>query len=784
MKKNFMTRVLAVAMSAAMALSMATATNLTVAEAAAKPAMSSKSFTVRVGSAAKTYRATAATRKAYKIVKASAGNANKATAEIIKAGKAISVAAGTKTGKTTITLTFKNRTTGAKKTLKFAGKVVAAKKVASMTVAQKKADQLELTMGEALTEAPAASKITITREDNVSVSVKAVEIKKEDAKVLVVDTYTDMKDGKKYTVTLDTLSAEFTATDGVVADVALDKTEIPVNKLTEVKVLELDKNGIIVHEGGLTSTGDTRLTANVDTSDGYVQNDKLILYAAGNTAKVTITYAGTYDATGAYVGEVKKTVTVTAVAGLLSVDNFVMSVSATGKPAFDATSFKPVTAISVGDTTSKLWFCIKDNDGDEVKDYYNYKVSSSNSDVLILSEIALDDGVGITATPASTGSCYIVVKKDNAVVKTLPITVRDAKKVSSVSFAGQINTTIGTASYKPAESTLVFVKDQFGNPVTEALTYEYTVTGAPASATGAWTKDGASGVTVSNGVASVGTACTAVGNYTVEVVAKANANATTGFAKSNAKGYLTVTAKQLTNASATTTNGVFVYKPQIDSTITYLTPNADITNTVAPVTLQEGIATGVIADSNLKSVVVKNPAGVTIYKATYASGTATEVVTNPAITKGASQGTAASELTFTIVDETSGVFVKKLTKGTYTTQYTLANDKTITGTFQVVDNQEAPTFKIASSDAENASSTAWATNEDKVKFYFDGMQVEAANLSVPALAPDFTANIITNSNDTTKVKYVQVNAPITGTNGAKKVTTYAYTNVVLRNCAG
>ena len=65
MKKSFMTRALAMGLSLAMAFSLSAATNVSVASAATTPAMASKQFAVRVGGAAKSYKASAATQKSF-----------------------------------------------------------------------------------------------------------------------------------------------------------------------------------------------------------------------------------------------------------------------------------------------------------------------------------------------------------------------------------------------------------------------------------------------------------------------------------------------------------------------------------------------------------------------------------------------------------------------------------------------------------------------------------------------------------------------------------------------
>ena len=107
MKKSFMTRALATGLSLAMAFSLSAATNVSVASAAAKPAMNSKTMTVKVGQS-KNYKATKATQKAYKItaIKMSAAGKTKATVKINDSKKSIKVTglAATKGSNVVVTL--------------------------------------------------------------------------------------------------------------------------------------------------------------------------------------------------------------------------------------------------------------------------------------------------------------------------------------------------------------------------------------------------------------------------------------------------------------------------------------------------------------------------------------------------------------------------------------------------------------------------------------------------------------------------------------------------------
>lgn len=161
MKKSFMTRVLATGLSLAMAFSLSAATNVSVASAAAKPAMKSKTMTVKVGQK-KNYQATAATQKAYKItkVKMSAAGKTKAKVTINSSKKSIKVEGLAATKGSNVVISFKNNKT--KKTTKVTTKVVVKAEKATMTAAATKVKEITLTFSKAVADTTAA-KITVKK---------------------------------------------------------------------------------------------------------------------------------------------------------------------------------------------------------------------------------------------------------------------------------------------------------------------------------------------------------------------------------------------------------------------------------------------------------------------------------------------------------------------------------------------------------------------------------------------------------------------------------------------
>ena len=119
-----------------------------------------------------------------------------------------------------------------------------------------------------------------------------------------------MNDAKEYSVKYDGTEVKFTATDGVVADVALDKITIVKGSAgSVVKAQFLDKNNIVVKEFTLS---DAKSEGSVDYSftenKGYTDGDKLVLLNTGDTATAEVTYHTLkYDqTTGAETGKITK----------------------------------------------------------------------------------------------------------------------------------------------------------------------------------------------------------------------------------------------------------------------------------------------------------------------------------------------------------------------------------------------------------------------------------------------------------------------------------------------
>ena len=109
------------------------------------------------------------------------------------------------------------------------------------------------------------------------------------------------------------------------------------------------------------------------------------------------------------------------------------------------------------------YFQIKDADNNEVSDYYNYSVESSDRNVLMLGNSALEDASNsnhrVLVTPVKAGTAYILIKKDNKIVNSVAITVVAERAVATMD-VDKTSATLSNAMDKTATVTASF-KDQY-----------------------------------------------------------------------------------------------------------------------------------------------------------------------------------------------------------------------------------------------------------------------------------------------------------------------------------
>lgn len=371
----------------------------------------------------------------------------------VKAGKATITA---KAGKTTKTVDMEV------KTAIFKG------------IAQKSTTTLEATFaGDTKSLKATDFKITNT-SNNVVYAVKDVTVDAKDATKVTLTTYMEMKDAKEYTVEYDGTTQKFTATDGVVITLGLDKTQIDAATETEIQAQAKDANGVVV---GSYKYGDAKVTMTVNVTNGYMTGTKLYLNKAGDTATVDLTYhKGTYDTTGKEEVIEQKGITVTAVdPEKVTVAGWATKIGA-AKSSFDKVT---ETKLAVNDTKT-VYVQVTNSKNEKSVDLSAYTVESSNKDALIIGKTNLKDGQ-IEVVAVKEGTSYILVKdaKTGAVVTTLAVNVVAARKASSIELD---KTAVSISkSIKEKAAVKVTVKDQYGEAVAvenqDATTLSYTVNG-------------------------------------------------------------------------------------------------------------------------------------------------------------------------------------------------------------------------------------------------------------------------------------------------------------------
>lgn len=341
-------------------------------------------------------------------------------------------------------------------------------------IAQKSTTTLEATFaGDTKSLKAGDFKITNT-SNNVVYAVKDVTVDAKDATKVTLTTYMEMKDAKEYTVEYDGTTQKFTATDGVVVSLGLDKTQIDAATETEIKAETKDANGVVL---GTYKYGDAKVTMTVNVTNGYMTGTKLFLNKAGDTATVDLTYhKGTYDTTGKEEVIEQKGITVTAVdPEKVTVAGWAVKVGAANS-TFDKVT---ETKLAVGDTKT-AYVQVTNSKNEKSVDLSAYTVESSNKDALILGSLDLKNGK-IEVIAVKEGTSYILVKdaKTGAVVTTLAVNVVAARKASSI----ELDKTAVTISKSINETAAVkvTVKDQYGEALTVANgkveTLSYTANG-------------------------------------------------------------------------------------------------------------------------------------------------------------------------------------------------------------------------------------------------------------------------------------------------------------------
>ena len=370
---------------------------------------------------------------------------------------------GVKTGEVTITAK-------AGKTAKSVK--MAVKNFILQSVKQTKANTLETSiLGATKNIKTTDVKITNTANQNV-IAVKSVTPDKADASKVTLETFADMKDGAKYTVELDGVAKEFTATDGVVADVNVTPVTIPANtKGTEIKGQTIDKNGIVLDEFKVSEAGAKSAELTLSTTQGYVDGDKLVLPTVGNKGTAEVKYhTYKFDANGNEIGAYTKKVDITAVAeDVITTNGFNMTFADTAKaPNWDKD--KTTNQLAIGSNKS-AYFKFVGSDNKEITTYADYSVVSSDDSILLLPKTQLSgSSTPVSATGIKEGNVFVnVLDKDGKVIKSLPVVVTAAGKLTNATL-GNTSLTISKTATGVDNSVSVKAVDQYNNDITGSTT--------------------------------------------------------------------------------------------------------------------------------------------------------------------------------------------------------------------------------------------------------------------------------------------------------------------------
>ncbi|MDY3818538.1 MAG: hypothetical protein SO019_05740 [Lachnospiraceae bacterium] len=479
MKKSFMTRVLATGLSLAMALSLSTATNLVSAQAA--PAMlvdavsgeSTSTLTVDVDTVAK-LKINPEVSKTYKVESVKKSSKKIKTA-VNKKGTVVYVRGMAATGEkdSAIRVYFKVKKTGKTAKRQFTAKVKVVEatpvvEVAKITEATQKETKKVAVKFSTAVESVKPTDFTITKVDgSVVIPVKGAVID-ADKTGAMIETYTDMKDGKEYTITYTAAdeaktvsTVNFTATDAKVAKLAISTTTIPANDSTEVKINTLDAQGVLLGSYKFSDLAQQKITAEIKCSNnGYKDGDKIYLKNAGDTAEIkTVLHTYQYE-NGVEKDTIPETFIVTAVDETYAGYTFGYSLvkAGSGEPAWNASSYKQNTATPVKED-AVAFFNFKNAAGTNRNS--KFSISSADNNVLLVGGGKADQANGMSVKGVKEGSTYLLVKDEKgSLVASLPVSVNAARKASRLELSTQ-SVSVSNAASQAAIDVWPTVYDQY-----------------------------------------------------------------------------------------------------------------------------------------------------------------------------------------------------------------------------------------------------------------------------------------------------------------------------------
>ena len=304
-------------------------------------------------------------------------------------------------------------------------------------------------------------------ETKATVAVTEIKVDSKDASKVSLTLAGKLTDAKEYSVTLDGVTKTFTASDGKIDSISVDPVQIPYATAKEIDLVAKDAKGIIVNKMPFNKL-DAGFSFTFTKYDGTLQGEKLYLNKVGSTAEAKISYTSSeYNADGTPKQKLEQTVTITAV-DQAAINNYAVRIGSKTTDKFD--KLKDDTKLAVGDNGKYAFIKIKDADGTEVSNYGKYRVESSDNNILLLEKKELTPGTNKDAYVAikavTTGTAYIVVKKDDKYCTSLPISVVAKREAASLTIDNASFTLSNKTELADKKTVEAKAKDQYGDDFT------------------------------------------------------------------------------------------------------------------------------------------------------------------------------------------------------------------------------------------------------------------------------------------------------------------------------
>lgn len=628
----------------------------------------------------------------------------KSSDETIATVDAKGVVTGVKAGDVTITVSAKSGNKTVSKDVKMTVKKAILKDVKQTEVTKVVATVL----GDTKDLKAADFKITNTAT-NATVAVKSATADKNDATKVTIETFTEMKDAKEYTVVYDNVTVKFTATDATPSKVGIDTVQIPAAAKTKVQATLTDANGVILGRTPLDQADSSKgkVTSAVTLTKGYQDGTQIYLPAVGDTATIKVTYhTGTFGTDGKETGNIEDTFTVTAVDPSAVNLSYAMTIS-NNAPAWTAASFQANNKVAMGANKSAYIRITKD-DGTEISNYSDYKVESADKTKLLVTETALTDSkTGIAVRGVAEGTTYILITKDGKAVYSLPVTVV-GKPVATTLDLGKTSATV-METKDVEEIASVTLKDQYGDSMSV-----YTLTSEILSKPEGSTKTGSIGTTDSanNKYVVKGTDFDKTGTYQIKLTAKKDS-------KELARTFTVTVVKSEATAQS---YELKVSALEVDTTVGKDDTVEETSKAITLSVVRKANGAAIDEMSGAVAYTIKNAKGDVVYDATH--------------TKAYVDDATAGKLTVKPYTVDGKNIKKNLAAGTYSVQATFeVNTKkvVVNGTFTIKDTQDTRvSFNILDNKfGDNTVAAAFALPGDakKVKVFYDGVEQDNTKLN-------------------------------------------------------